>query len=109
MNYEEIQSQLSSASSGKGTKMLGTRDALDILTAGEEINLFLVSVEVYELRNELEIPRIDISLYNVCNEGKVYSLPLNKKKIACREAFNDMLKLIEDEQKLFGFRLWLED
>jgi len=109
MNCYELNKQLAMSNSGKGTTMLTPHETSKLVKVGEGADLFIVTIEVYELRGEMEIPRLDLSLYNVCNEEGIRNLPTLEKKKACRSAFDHMIKLIENEKKLFGLRVWLED
>jgi hypothetical protein len=63
---------------------------------------------VYELRDSLEIIQLDLCLFNICNEDAIYSLPPSEKKRACRLALDDMLEIIKEDKRQFGFRVWLE-
>jgi len=109
MEWDETLRELLKAGSGKGSKMLSPFEALSLIKVGEAINLFLVSVEVYEFKDKLEVPRVDLSLYNVCNEEAISSLSVEDKKGACRDALHDLLKIIKGDEESYGFRVWLED
>lgn len=109
MTDGKIHEQLLIAKSGQGTKVLSAQEARTLVLAGEVENLFLVSAEVYEIRDDLEVPRVDLSLYNICNEVEISSLQIPEKKMACRAALDDMIRLSQMEKKEFGFRVWLED
>lgn len=104
----EIKVQLTKATSGKGTDLLTPQECMNLVILGEESDLFIVSIEVYELRDGFEVPRVDLSLYNICNEEGICDLPILEKKHACRLAFDDMTKLIKNERSNFALRLWLE-
>lgn len=104
-----MKGELQKSASGEGSKMLSAAQALDLLKESEEAGLFLVSVEVYELKDKVEIPRVDLSLYNVCNEVEIRHLPAEQKTQACILAFEELLELVKGNQANFGFRIWMED
>ena len=95
------------ALNGKGSELLYPGEALDLILVAEQNSCFLLRAEVFELKDELQIPQVDLTLYNICNESEIVNLPILEKAKACRKAFLDMLNFLAPG-KSYGLKIWLE-
>ena len=107
-NAEELQALLDQATSGSGTQMLALAAMEKLLTEARSRRLSVVSIEVYELEGEWQVPALEFGLYydDICRavegltEDQKVSISLEK----AQKLFSDLSRI----DRKFGVQVWLE-
>ena len=96
---------IAAVSCGKGHRCVGI-DALIafMATLGPEAG-WIDLVETYEIAGNLEIPRIDLSIYG---DHDTYDQPAQERRRLARERVEWMLEAVAREPKGFVFQVWLD-
>ena len=96
---------IADASSGKGHRCIGVEALLAFMITLEPKAGWIDLIETYEITGNLEVPRIDLSIYG---DHGAYDQPAPERRRLARERVEGTLDAVSREQREFIFQVWLD-
>ncbi|USQ96918.1 hypothetical protein [Caulobacter sp. RL271] len=93
------------ADGGGGSRMISSVELSQLVDYARTHDAAVTSVEAYELRGALEIPRVDLSIYGL--DGNDEGLSDTQRIDLAAGYVSEMLALAEKTGHRFGYRVWV--
>jgi len=93
------------ADDGGGSRMISSAELSQFVDYARTRDAAVTSVETYELRGALEIPRIDLGIYGL--DGNDEGLTDTQRIDLAAGYVSEVLALAQEEDHRFGYRVWV--
>jgi hypothetical protein len=103
----ELDAVFAEATSGGGSSMLDQRSMVQLLGYAMAKDWVVDAIEVYELKDGLEIPRVDFGLYGGDLVSETADMSFEQSMAHILGAVDFILSAIEETSMTYGFLVWL--
>ena len=103
----ELDAVLAEAASGGGSPMLDQRSLVQLLGYAQAKDWVVDAIEVFELKDGLEIPRVDFGLYGGDLVSETAGMSFDQCMAHILGAVDFTLSAVEDTGAKCGFLVWL--